>query len=1588
MKKFNFRRFFSLILAFALVMSLAQPLSVWAAPTTVYLDPANGADTNAGTEAAPVKTLAKAYEKIALSGGTVVFLSNLTWSASDFFPACDHPVTLTSKTGAEGIVASANMRMQADTTFTNITLTFNNSGMMMLSGEGHNLTIEADVKVVRNTTSQLNITPAARFGSTITANPTLTVKAGSWNYVYAAHGIGVNGDINVVIDGATVGTFSPDYNGKVTGNVNVTVKNSSVTTTYLQPSHADGIITGNLNVTLADNAKTKTAASKGAVQGTANVIVDGANQDITTLAGTGTNSKLILRSGNAIGGTNFASTTVDVAEGKTLTILDPITADTVTCAGTLVFTEGGSLNAKAVTGTVNCTVSGEVLANKALVTAPADANFVFPEETGVMNVNGTWMAVDKGNFKGLIVKAESDVTMVFYKDHDREAADKIQPDFTETVDGYTYYYFAGVSGYYCFDASRTGDYTIYQRVYVSAAERDAGYIEEVIMQSKANPSKAEWDHRYYYGQVDELIELTEKDMSEPWHTEVPLVTPVFTDPNKPAHQMTTQPELEAFIANLDDADDNMYVFSIGKSAKYAFDIPIVFFTKTDLSDCTTLEEVAEKLEKSGLKNIGYKAQMHGDEHAAGEGALNVIHMLDQEENQYLLDSINIYVMPRINPDGAYECQRNLRSQSIIYSDVTDSTDPNRHNITLAAHEARLYMRTVQLFDPVAELDGHERQRSSNIGDNQISSSWRYGSGQEMLDLQVDLIYYLFDALKEVGLSGAWYSDNVNTTPGANTRSFAAMQSRIHLLMETRGIYLGMENYGSRVASHIVTAMAYLEYCAEHVDYMAQVVAQQQADLVNNGKTYEEDDVIILASTTVAHPEYTVTTEKYNFAKGTVDSNYQQVGYIYEPTRTRVAPTAYVLPADLPQMDLILELMDLQEINYYYLEPNTAISLQQYSGTVNTETRVTSNVILSTEQQYAFPNGCYVFQMDQVNSYVLAILMEPDNSTHDLVEQGRISVNDDGTFPIYRYIHDLTEGEIGIAYTSAAPAPNGLTSVNATTAANDGKITGLDASKLYEYKLGGADTYTQVAAGATEITGLAPGAYYIRYQAVGGAIGMDAECVVGCSATVYLSAANGSDDNSGTSESAPLATLEAAYAKLAAIFGSSGDASEGIIVLLDNYTITTSARLDLPSHSYPVTIKGKTQSVKLTFNPTNMTEATQALAFHGPTTLDNLTFHAASTSKYDYIYACGNKLVITATVKTTSARSTTFPFLVAGDYKTTVANANLTVLGGRWQSVYATGFKASHTGLAQLTVDGTSVTLNGPVRLTYSGTPSGDTKITLSNLAAGTAYLGTYYSGNVSGDVTLILKENVSGTIYTGCRKSGNMSGTVTVVADGVDLDDMTFINAPGTDNTSGTVAKAVLSFASGEAVPVEGFDEIHINTDGVVELGADLAVDKISGGGTVELNGHKLTSNGIYGIDADVEKVSLRANAEGLYFTGAFDVADELEATYGIALSVDTNKPVAQDNTTSLYTVGETSVLVKDILKAGGADMEIYARAYVKLSDGTAVYGETVSVTFRQLVYAADRMWDSLSAAQQQTLKDLYAANAATLSSWNIPNIT
>ena len=147
-----------------------------------------------------------------------------------------------------------------------------------------------------------------------------------------------------------------------------------------------------------------------------------------------------------------------------------------------------------------------------------------------------------------------------------------------------------------------------------------------------------------------------------------------------------------------------------------------------------------------------------------------------------------------------------------------------------------------------------------------------------------------------------------------------------------------------------------------------------------------------------------------------------------------------------------------------------------------------------------------------------------------------------------------------------------------------------------------------------------------------------------------------------------------------------------------------------------------------------------------------------------------------------------------------------------------------------------------------------------------------------------------------------------------------------------------------------------------------------------------------------ITTVTLKSSAVGVYFGSnlSWAASDPEIAAYGIALSTENPVPVADDSDpTSLYTQGNTSVLVKDILKTGNtvaenavnATAKIYARVYVRLTSGEYLYGEVVQANLRQVVTGADQKWDQLSEAQQGALKQLYTTYYDVMRGWSLPNI-
>lgn len=142
--------------------------------------------------------------------------------------------------------------------------------------------------------------------------------------------------------------------------------------------------------------------------------------------------------------------------------------------------------------------------------------------------------------------------------------------------------------------------------------------------------------------------------------------------------------------------------------------------------------------------------------------------------------------------------------------------------------------------------------------------------------------------------------------------------------------------------------------------------------------------------------------------------------------------------------------------------------------------------------------------------------------------------------------------------------------------------------------------------------------------------------------------------------------------------------------------------------------------------------------------------------------------------------------------------------------------------------------------------------------------------------------------------------------------------------------------------------------------------------------------------DVAINHVVLRTSCSGLYFKGGFVFGvHETVTRYGIAVSLYNKLPMADDtDETSLYTIGENSVLISNIL-GNGKDGKtlIYARPYVLLDDGTYIYGDVVATNLKTVVEAIDAKMDGFAAVQKEALSAMYLENSAVMQDWLIPEI-
>lgn len=467
-------------------------------------------------------------------------------------------------------------------------------------------------------------------------------------------------------------------------------------------------------------------------------------------------------------------------------------------------------------------------------------------------------------------------------------------------------------------------------------------------------------------------------------------TPVFSHSG---HSFTTHEEMLTFIGKLEQQNPYMRQFPLFTSPVYGLKVPLVVFSTADLSEADTLEDAAAILRADGKPIVQYQAQIHGNEPMGGEGSLAMMNWLSMPEGQKLLEKINVYVIPRFNPDGAKDYNRNCPATG---------KDPNRDFLHLINHENRSVVSAYNLFMPEVVIDGHEFKHDMKCDTNDypdmlFSCGLSLNNDPALRQKGVDLVHACFQAVGQKQLRYFYYLGHVYSANYARGAKYYGTKGTIPILVETHGSWFGRYKRQRRLMGQFTAARRILEIVAAEAETFRDAVARERLRLrqqvgkpfvLKSGYSKQGDGVVRSPI-----PQYV-----YDMATGEIVDDSDVYGYLLDVVEaSRERPACYMLPLGEDWIPRVETQLQNHGISFYKTEPITEL-LQRYEGTCD-------KITLSEKQEVTFPKGALVIPVAQVSANLVSALLEPDfgdgaADAGSFAQWGLIPA-ENGGFPIYR-----------------------------------------------------------------------------------------------------------------------------------------------------------------------------------------------------------------------------------------------------------------------------------------------------------------------------------------------------------------------------------------------------------------------------------------------------------------------------------------------------------------------------------------------------------------------------------------------------------
>jgi hypothetical protein len=389
--------------------------------------------------------------------------------------------------------------------------------------------------------------------------------------------------------------------------------------------------------------------------------------------------------------------------------------------------------------------------------------------------------------------------------------------------------------------------------------------------------------------------------------------------------------------------------------------------------------------------------MHGNEPIATDGMLYLIYKLTEDPAYAdLLNQLEIQIIPMVNADGR---QADRRASST-------GVDLNRDLNTQRAVESRNIKNAVNLFNPQVVVDFHEF--NPNRSDyEELSDCYTVGydvmflyTGSLTVDPAIRKMIaedfaeptkaYLVQNHREV----TDYASTIRkgkeillNKGGIASRSSAtnyALQNRISLLMEIRGVTEKGKAVKRRIETSFLCATSYLKIAREKKDKIMETI-----DAANNRSIKGTGKIVVTSKYGTQMKPFLFVDECKGEHK-TVDFNTRN-NNDQKPIITRERPGAYVI---YPCSDAVKNILITSGVKIKELTASQDMNIDSYSE------QASKDFTLSNGNK-SIPKGAVIIETAQQMSNAIFNLLEPEGKD-SLYTNGFIKKEGkDKTLTLYR-----------------------------------------------------------------------------------------------------------------------------------------------------------------------------------------------------------------------------------------------------------------------------------------------------------------------------------------------------------------------------------------------------------------------------------------------------------------------------------------------------------------------------------------------------------------------------------------------------------